>query len=358
MSTKRGNRPTDIGASLSLGNLDDAARARRAETRPRTAAGELLAERRTGLESENALLQAQVGELQAEVQKWSGASPVMPLDPNVVEPSRFANRLVWSFGEPGHETAEFLELKEEIRLTNGNVQPIKVAPIPGSTPQRYTIVFGHRRHRACQQLGIPVNAIIENLSESDQFVEMAAENRAREDLSAYELGIWVVKATSPVIPRQSGDEPGWALFDSMATLASRVDLSKANVSKAVQIAKLPVSVIEAFERPTDIQFNWATLLNRAKETDLTALMTRAKDVVRRRSNGEVISSKDTYRLLTSSKAEVVEQGGERVLKRADGSTIGRLVQDKKGLTRVELAAPLDDKTVNRLSELLVKLFDK
>jgi ParB family chromosome partitioning protein len=358
MSTKRGNRPTDIGASLSLGDLDDAARSRRAETRPRTAAGEILAERRTGLESENALLQAQVGELQAEVQKWAGASPVMPLDPNVVEPSRFANRLVWSFGVPGHETAEFLELKEEIRLTNGNVQPIKVAPIPGTAPQRYTIVFGHRRHRACQQLGIPVNAIVENLSESDQFVEMAAENRAREDLSAYELGIWIVKATSPVIPRNPGDEPGWALFDSMATLAARVDLSKANVSKAVQIAKLPACVIEAFEKPTDIQFNWATLLNRVKEENLTALLSRAKEVVRRRRDGDVISSKETYKLLTSSKANVEEQGGERLLKRADGSTIGRLVQDKKGQTRVEFFCALDDKTLNRLSDLLVKLFDK
>jgi len=358
MSTKRGSRPTDIGASLSLGDLDDAARSRRAESRPRTAAGEILAERRTGLESENALLQAQVGELQAEVQKWAGASPVMPLDPNVVEPSRFANRLVWSFGEPGHETAEFLELKEEIRLTNGNVQPIKVAPIPGTSPQQYTIVFGHRRHQACLQLGIPVNAIVENLSESDQFVEMAAENRAREDLSAYELGIWIVKATSPVIPRNPGDGPGWALFDSMATLAARVDLSKANVSKAVQIAKLPSSVIEAFEKPTDIQFNWATLLNRAKDEDLTALLARAKDVVRRRLDGEVISSKETYKLLASPKLDVDEQGGDRLLKRADGSPIARVVQDKSGRARVEFAGALDDKSLNRLCDLLVKLFDK
>lgn len=151
MSTKRGNRPTDIGAMLSLGNLDAAVTARSTpatESRPRTAAGELLAERRSGLESENARLRAQVGDLQSEVQKWSDSLPVLALDPDLVEHSRFANRIAESF-----DTPEFREFKAEIQAAGGNVQPIKVVPIPGTEPLRYSIVYGHRRHRACLELG-------------------------------------------------------------------------------------------------------------------------------------------------------------------------------------------------------------
>lgn len=354
MSTKRGNRPTDIGAMLSLGNLDAAVTARAtpsAESRPRTAAGELLAERRSGLETENARLRAQVGDLQAEVQKWSDSLPVVALDPDLVEHSRFANRIAESF-----DTPEFREFKAEISAAGGNVQPIKVVPIPGTDPQRYSIVYGHRRHRACLELGIKVNAIVENLSERGQFIEMERENRGRRDLSAYEQGLWYLRACSPVIPAEKGTQPGWALFGNMSEMAEALGVDKGNVSKACQIAELPDAVLAAFGRPTEIQFNWATALTRARKQDLTGLLGRAAEVRRRREAGELLSAKTVYSLLTAPAQVAVEQGAELELTRADGTRFARLLRDKKGRTVVEFDAPLSSAATDKLVEGLVKLF--
>lgn len=353
MSSKRGNRPTDIGAMLSLGNLDAAITARSSvgENRPRTAAGELLAERRTSLETENARLKSQVTDLQSEVQKWSESLPVVALDPALVEHSRFANRLAESF-----DTPDFKDFKHEIEQAGGNVQPIKVVPIPGTQPQRYSIVYGHRRHRACLDLGLKVNAIVENLSERGQFVEMERENRGRRDLSAYEQGLWYLRACSPVIPQDKGGQPGWALFGSMSEMADALGVDKGNVSKACQIAELPDAVLSAFGRPTEIQYNWATALTRARKLDLPGLLSRAAEVRRRRESGEILSAKTVYQLLTAPAQVAVEQGADVELTRPDGTRFARLLRDKKGRTVIEFDEPLSSVMTDRLVEGLVNVF--
>lgn len=352
MSVKRGTRPTDIGAALSLGNLDEAASSRRAEAKPRTAAGEILAERRSGLEMENARLASQLGALQAEVQKWAGAHPVIALDPHCVAPSRFANRLAESFASP-----EFAAFKAEIQSAGGNVQPIKVAPVPGSDPQRYTIVFGHRRHRACLETGLRVNAIIENLTETAQFVEMERENRGRRDLSAYEQGVWYLKASSPTMPIEKGSLPGWGLFASKAELAAALGVDKGNVSKACQIAELPQAVLDAFPSRNEIQFNWATALARVEKAGKPALLARAHALAKRRAAGEVLSAKEVFRLLTAAEHAPSEAGpAELDITGTDGQAVARLIRDHKGRTRIEFVQMLDsvatDKLVNFVSGLL------
>lgn len=348
MSIKRGVRPTDIGAALNLGNLDEAISSRRAESKPRTAAGELLAERRSGLEVENARLNSQLGELQAEVQKWAGASPVLALDPHLVEPSRFANRLAESFASD-----DFALFREEIRASGGNVQPIKVAPIPGTTPQRYTIVFGHRRHRACLEEGLPVHAIVENLTESAQFVEMERENRGRRDLSAYEQGVWYLRACSPTIPADKGSLPGWGLFASKADLAAALGIDKGNVSKACQIAELPEAVLDAFPSRNEIQFNWATALHRAMKESKTTLIARANGLSRERGAGKGMSAKDVYTSLVAGPEAPAEAGGldMEVIGKA-GRAIAHVIRDKKGRTRVEFLQPLDSVGTDKLVQFL------
>ena len=82
-----------------------------------------------------------------------------------------------------------LALKSEMESAGGNVQAIKVRPIPGTEPQEYEIVFGHRRHRACLDLGLEVLATIESIDDKELFKEMDRENRQRADLRPYEQGL-------------------------------------------------------------------------------------------------------------------------------------------------------------------------
>ena len=81
------------------------------------------------------------------------------MDPRLIAPSRWANRHPDAFEGP-----EFEQLRREIEDAGGNVQPIKIRPITdGRTAEggaRYEIVFGHRRHRACLDLGLPVLAVV------------------------------------------------------------------------------------------------------------------------------------------------------------------------------------------------------
>jgi ParB family chromosome partitioning protein len=121
--------------------------------------------------------------------EWEGVLPSKKLDPKCVKPSKWANRHDKSFEGP-----EFAELKSEIESAGGNVQAIKVRPIPGSSPQEYEIVFGHRRHRACFELDIPVLATIESIDDKELFKEMDRENRLRADLRPYEQGLMYLRA--------------------------------------------------------------------------------------------------------------------------------------------------------------------
>lgn len=68
----------------------------------------------------------------------------------------------------------------------GQLQPITVAP--RDDEGRYKILFGERRWRACQKLGIKVRAIV---SKSDDFsqvrIDQFIENDQREDLSTADM---------------------------------------------------------------------------------------------------------------------------------------------------------------------------
>ncbi len=122
--------------------------------------------------------------LKAKLAEFDDASPVRPIDPKLIVATKWANRISASF-----ESASFTQLKADIQNGGGNVQPIKVrhrqSAIEGEAP--YEIVYGHRRHRACLELGLPVNTIIASaIDDQALYLEMERENRNRADLSAWE----------------------------------------------------------------------------------------------------------------------------------------------------------------------------
>jgi ParB family chromosome partitioning protein len=242
------------------------------EARPKTAPGALMAhtnDQRSALLQENERLRAEAekaAELRAladsqaaELRQWDGAEATRRLDPKVIRASQWANRSEKSF-----ETADFAELKAEIANAGGNVQPIKVRPIqPADGPFAFELVFGHRRHRACLELGLPVLAVIESLGEQELFVEMDRENRARKALSPWEQGKMYQRAL---------DE---GLFPSNRKLAEQVGADLAQVGKAIALASLPAGVVDAFASPLDLQFRWSKLLNDAFRADPEGILERA-----------------------------------------------------------------------------------
>lgn len=222
-------------------------------------------------------LDAMRADLVAVNAEWQGVLPSKKLDAKFVKPSKWANRHDKSF-----EGQEFADLKAEIESAGGNVQAIKVRPVPGTSPQEYEIVFGHRRHRACLELGLLVLATIESIDDKELFKEMDRENRLRADLRPYEQGLMYVRAL---------DE---GLFASQRKLAEELGLQSSNVSTAINIVRLPKAVLEAFVSPLDIQYRWSAPLNVAFKADPDVVLSRAKAVASDRLAGVKTSAADVY----------------------------------------------------------------
>lgn len=202
---------------------------------PRTAPGQMLAFRSAMRESSD-----RVSQLEAQLKEYDGSVPIRALDPKTIHASKWANRQ--DFGDES-----FAELKSLISEAGGNTQPIKVRP--AAEGDGYEIVFGHRRHRACLELELPVNAIVDSeITEQGQFVQMDQENRARKNLSPWEQGVWYKRALDD------------QLWPSQNAMAKACGLSQGNISSALLVAELPEEVIAAFPTPHDIQFQAARKL--------------------------------------------------------------------------------------------------
>ena len=242
------------------------------EVRPaKTAPGVMMGQandRRSELLKENEHLRAQAAKAQdlelrydqtvKELKAWEDALPTLKLDPALVFPSKWANR-----NELSYNSKDFEQFKAEIESSDGNVQPIKVRPIVARKGE-YEIVFGHRRHRACSLLGLPVLASVVELSDAELFVQMDRENRQRSDLRPYEQGMMYAQAL---------DE---GLYPSLRKMSESLGSEPGNVSKAISLARLPQAVLEAFSSPLDLQQNWASVLTQALQKNPELVLQRSK----------------------------------------------------------------------------------
>lgn len=265
--------------------------------------------------------------LQQERNQWIDTLPSKKIDPKLISPSKWANRDQKSF-----DSTEFDGLKKEIESAGGNVQPIKVRPIPGAFPQVYEIVFGHRRHRACLDLGLDVLAMIESIDDKELFKEMDRENRQRADLRPYEQGVMYRKAL---------DE---GLFSSLRKLAEELGVDAGNVSRAIQLAKLPDSVLDAFQSRLDIQFRWASDLTEAMKSNSDVIVARALEVRDELVAGKTISPAESFNRLIGNpertpvqKPRVLTLGGHslKISESAKAITFEVSRLPKAKLTRIE-----------------------
>ena len=223
--------------------------------KPKTGPGQMLAFNKLISEAND-----KVAKLETQLADFKAADLARYLDPKAIKASHWANRSESSF-----LVKEFEALKAEIESAGGNVQPIKVRPVAGK-PGEFEIVFGHRRHRACLELGIDVLALVEELSDVELFAQMDRENRQRADLRPYEQGVMYARAL---------DE---GLFPSLRKMAESLGVDASNASKAISLARLPKAVLAAFESPLVLQQAWASALTDAIQKNPDLVLGRAKEL--------------------------------------------------------------------------------
>lgn len=279
---------------------------------PRTGPGQMLQFRGQML-----AVEGELGKLRDRLKEHEGSTPTRKLDPQTVVPSRWANRHPASFS-----TAEFARLKQDIEQAGGNVQPISVRVLVDQ-PGQYEIIFGHRRHQACSELGIPVLATIDNSAVSDHelFSAMDRENRERADLSPYEQG---------TMYRRALDEQ---LYPSNRRLAEALGVSHTWVANVLLVADLPAPVVECFKSPLEIQHRHAKSITAALETDRKSVLRRAEKL-RSQERPQVASA--VVGALIGASSEGLEPKKQPL--EIDGKPVGHWSKDGAGRFTVQINA--------------------
>jgi len=272
--------------------------------------------------------------LKTKLAEFEGASATKKIDPKRVRASKWANRHEESFNN-----SDFQSLKAEIETAGGNVQPIKVRPVKDD-PGCYELIFGHRRHRACLELGIEVLALVEDLNDADLFCQMDRENRERSALRPWETGTTYARAL---------DE---GLFASARKLAEAVSIDLSQLGKALALARLPADIVASFGSPLDLQYRWAPLLTQALQKNPDLILERAKAI---KASDEKLSASQVLSRLLEGGGTVPPPASKSIQINGKAGESGHIKFDSKKRTVVINLKNIDPKRFPDLEKALKSL---
>ena len=191
------------------------------------------------------------------------------LKPETVKETRYRDRIDASF-----EDSEFQALKASIK-SDGQMSPIGVRPVEGGA---YEVIFGHRRLRACRELGFDVKAmVLTDVDDRKLILSMLRENTLRKDVSAYERGLaYKLYIDSRLLTQND--------------LADELGINKSSVSRYLALAKLPEEVLDSVGDPREIKLMtgneifqlWNDASKSTRNAALKALDERSRDILQRR----------------------------------------------------------------------------
>ncbi|NKK46224.1 plasmid partitioning protein RepB [Rhizobium leguminosarum] len=161
----------------------------------------------------------------------SGGGAVRELDPSLIDPSPYPDRL------PDDDTTSFEAFKRSIE-TEGQKVPVQVRKHP-SSPGRYQIVYGHRRWLAARQLDRPVRALEVEISDLDLVLAQGIENAGRQDLT------WIERALFASRMDDAGIKP--------RHIYAALSIEDAELARMRNVYRIvPADIIEAIGRAPKI----------------------------------------------------------------------------------------------------------
>jgi ParB family chromosome partitioning protein len=206
---------------------------------------------------------------------------------------------------------------------------------------RYEVICGARRHYAISWLRAnnypQFRYLVEEreLTDEEAFRLADIENRDREDLSDYERAIDYAQA----LERYYGGR--------QKTMAARLEVSEAWLSRYLQLAKLPVEIVTAFPSLREIRELHARLLKPMLVDPSTRdrMIAEAKEIASERGEAAV----PVAQVLTRLKA--AGQGGRRRAQtRNVGVATGLKVRKRQGVVTVEFNEAMPEATLRAAFE--------
>jgi ParB family transcriptional regulator, chromosome partitioning protein len=161
---------------------------------------------------------------------------------------------VWSLHPRLDEnlTEENCRMEIESFEKHGQLIPVLGRRLRGNPDYDVELIYGARRLFVARHLSMPLKVELREIADREGIVAMDAENRLRRDISAYERGLsysrWLREGH----------------FRSQCEIANALQISNAQVSRLLKLARLPPIIVDAFSTPADLCEGWgerlATLL--------------------------------------------------------------------------------------------------
>lgn len=273
---------------------------------------------------------------QALREQLANGEVVVELDPTLVDPSPFADRI------QDQDESSFEELKRSI-AERGQEIPILVRPHP-SSPGRYQSAYGHRRVRAVRALGGQIKAYVRPLTDESLVVSQGIENSAREDLSFIERALFALKLENAGFQR--------------TVVQSALTIDRAEASKLLAVARaIPADLVAAIGRAPKVgRGRWQSLAELLQDP---ALVKKARALVsepdfQAQSTGERFDM--IYGLRTPA-AVPEPEAQEQTIRSRDGAALATLVRSKR-IVRLQIDRDRHEAFADFVSRKLPDLYEQ
>lgn len=228
---------------------------------------------------------------------------VIELDTSLIEPSFVQDRM------PGDINGILASIRE-----HGQQVPILVRPHPDRTGG-YQVAFGHRRLRAVAQLGLPVKAVVRELTDEQLVVAQGQENNEREDLTFIEKARFAYHLNKQF---------------SREIVIAAMSIDKSNLSKMLLLVDaLPAELIDAIGAAPGIgRPSWQQL------AELIDNGPSPVDVLKYALSNEVqaLPSAERFKaVIANLKPSRVARGAPEVMSAPDGARLAQVTQSKSKL---------------------------
>jgi ParB family transcriptional regulator, chromosome partitioning protein len=228
---------------------------------------------------------------------------VIELDPSKVEPSFMQDRML------GDIDGLLASIREQ-----GQQVPILVRPHPDQ-PARYQVAFGHRRLRAVAELGLPVKAVVRELTDEQLVVAQGQENNEREDLTFIEKARFAFHLNKQ-FPRE--------------IVIAAMSIDKSNLSKMLLLVDaLPSELIDAIGAAPGVgRPSWqqlAELVEKAASPSDASIYATSEVV-------QALPSADRFKsVIGYLKPRRIARGLPEVMSSPDGDRLAQVTQSKAKL---------------------------
>lgn len=260
-----------------------------------------------------------------------GDTTMKLLDPKKICIGNMPNR-----SPEAYEDEAFESLCQSMAAQGGNTQPIQVRLLthdeifqnPGCT---HMLISGERRKRASEvNVQLVLAIVFEGSMIADVQVMALTENLSREDLSPLEWG----RQLKYLKQQNSGY--------SLSRLAQLSGRDKSMVSRAIELASLPVEIVEAFTSVRDLRYSDAKPLREAFEMAPENVLVEAALI---KEQGEKLKGPAVVRRLVEAASGGVAPCNtpEPIMIKFEERIVGELTSTKSGGSQIIVDLQLTDR---------------